>query len=205
MPNEGTFHAHQVPITDPRTNPAHLAQVEEWLRSYRPQELFDAEGRLHADLQALAPVGDRRMGANPAANGGALLRDLKLPDFAEYAVDVAKPGIGGIGATHVLGRYLRDVAAKNAPQRNFRIFGPDETKSNGLEAVFETTRRQWQAATDPDDEFLAPALRHHRNREPVDELFGTDWNSAAYEALSAAARDEPWFCPLKPVYKLNAA
>jgi xylulose-5-phosphate/fructose-6-phosphate phosphoketolase len=96
------------------------------------------------------------MGANPAANGGALLRDLHLPDFADYAVEVAKPGAGGIGATHVLGRYLRDVTARNAPQRNFRIFGPDETLSNGLEAVFEATRRQWQATTIPDDEFLAP-------------------------------------------------
>jgi len=154
---EGSFRSHQVPITDPATNPAHLQLLEDWLKSYRPQELFDHAGRLNPELKALAPKGERRMGANPAANGGALLRDLKLPDFAEYAVDVAKPGIGGIGATHVLGRYLRDVAAKNAPQRNFRIFGPDETKSNGLEAVFETTRRQWQAATDPDDEFLAPA------------------------------------------------
>ena len=99
------------------------------------------------------------MGANPAANGGSLLRDLRLPDFAEYAVEVKKPGAGGIGATHALGPYLRDVAAKNAQQRNFRIFGPDETLSNGLEAVFETTRRQWQAETLPDDEFLAPAGR----------------------------------------------
>jgi xylulose-5-phosphate/fructose-6-phosphate phosphoketolase len=153
---EGSFRSHQVPITDPATNPAHLQLLEGWLRSYRPQELFDQAGRLNPELKALAPKGERRMGANPAANGGSLLRDLKLPDFAEYAVDVAKPGIGGIGATHVLGRYLRDVVTKNAPQRNFRIFGPDETLSNGLEAVFESTHRQWEAATIPDDEFLAP-------------------------------------------------
>ena len=146
---EGSFRSHQVPITDPATNPAHLRILEEWLRSYRPQELFDEQGRLKPELKALAPKGNRRMGANPAANGGRLLRDLHLPDFADYAVDVAKPGAGGIGATHVLGRYLRDVAAMNAPQRNFRIFGPDETLSNGLEAVFESTNRQWQANHDP--------------------------------------------------------
>jgi xylulose-5-phosphate/fructose-6-phosphate phosphoketolase len=156
---EGSFRSHQVPITDPATNPAHLEVLEQWLRSYRPQELFDEKGRLKAELKALAPKGNRRMGANPTANGGGLLRDLRLPDFADYAVDVAKPGAAGIGATHVLGRYLRDVVAKNAPQRNFRIFGPDETLSNGLEAVFETTNRQWQAATVPDDEFLRPTGR----------------------------------------------
>jgi xylulose-5-phosphate/fructose-6-phosphate phosphoketolase len=156
---EGSFRSHQVPITDPATNPAHLEILEQWLRSYRPQELFDEQGRLKAELRALAPKGNRRMGANPTANGGGLLRDLRLPDFADYAVDVAKPGAGGIGATHVLGRYLRDVVAKNAPQGNFRIFGPDETLSNGLEAVFETTNRQWQAATVPDDEFLKPTGR----------------------------------------------
>jgi xylulose-5-phosphate/fructose-6-phosphate phosphoketolase len=156
---EGSFRAHQVPITDPATNPAHLEVLEKWLRSYRPQELFDEQGRLKPELKALAPKGNRRMGANPTANGGGLLRDLRLPDFADYAVDVAKPGAGGIGATHVLGRYLRDVVAKNEPQRNFRIFGPDETLSNGLEAVFETTNRQWLAATVPDDEFLKPTGR----------------------------------------------
>jgi xylulose-5-phosphate/fructose-6-phosphate phosphoketolase len=153
---EGSFRSHQVPITDPATNPAHLRILEAWLRSYRPQELFDEQGRLKPELKALAPKGNRRMGANPVANGGALLRDLHLPDFADYVVEVAKPGAGGIGATHVLGRYLRDVTARNAPQRNFRIFGPDETLSNGLEAVFEATHRQWQGTTIPDDEFLAP-------------------------------------------------
>jgi xylulose-5-phosphate/fructose-6-phosphate phosphoketolase len=153
--NEGTFRSHQVPLTDPATNPAHRAQLQEWLLSYRPQELFDERGRLKPELKALAPKGERRMGANPHANGGLLLRDLRLPDFAAYAVEVAKPGIAGIGDTRVLGRFLRDVAAMNADQRNFRLFGPDETLSNGLGSVFEATNRQWQAATVPNDEFLA--------------------------------------------------
>ncbi len=156
---EGTFRAHQVPITDPATNPAHLRELEQWLRSYRPQELFDERGRFKPELRALAPKGERRMGSNPVANGGKLLRDLRLPDFADYAVEVANPGMGGIGATHVLGRYLRDVVTMNAEGRNFRIFGPDETLSNGLESVFEATRRQWEAATIAGDEFLAPEGR----------------------------------------------
>jgi xylulose-5-phosphate/fructose-6-phosphate phosphoketolase len=153
---EGTFRSHQVPLTDPATNPRHLKQLEDWLRSYRPEELFDEQGRLKPELKALAPKGDRRMGANPHANGGQLLRDLRLPDFKDYAVDVPKPSTPGIGDTHVLGRFVRDVAAMNAAQRNFRIFGPDETLSNGLEAVFEATKRQWMATTVENDEFLAP-------------------------------------------------
>ena len=153
--NEGTFRSHQVPLSDPAKNPGHLQQLESWLRSYRPEELFDATGRLKPELRALAPTGTRRMGANPNANGGMLLRDLRMPDFTEYAVPVPAPGIVGIGDTHVLGRFLRDVARLNAAPRNFRIFGPDETLSNGLEAVFETTNRQWLAATVEDDEFLA--------------------------------------------------
>ena len=152
---EGTFRSHQVPLPDPAKNPEHLRQLESWLRSYRPEELFDGQGRLRPDLAALAPSGERRMGANPHANGGALLRDLRMPDFTEYAVDVPHPGTPGIGDTHVLGRFLRDVLRLNAAQRNFRIFGPDETLSNGLEAVFETTNRQWLAATADNDEFLA--------------------------------------------------
>ena len=156
---EGTFRSHQVPITDPATHPEHLALLEEWLRSYRPGELFDGGGRLRAELADLAPLGDRRMGANPHANGGTLLRDLQLPDFRQYAVDVPTPGVRGIGDTHVVGRFLRDVEKANSEQRNFRIFGPDETLSNGLEAVFETTNRQWEAVTVPHDEFLAPSGR----------------------------------------------
>ena len=153
--NEGTFRSHQVPLTDPAKNPEHLQQLESWLRSYRPEELFDDAGRLIPELAALAPSGGRRMGANPNANGGMLLRDLRMPDFTDYAVEVPKPGTAGIGDTHVLGRFLRDVLKLNAEQRNFRIFGPDETVSNGLEAVFEATNRQWLAETAPNDEFLA--------------------------------------------------
>ena len=156
---EGSFRSHQVPLSDPATHPDHLRLLEEWLRSYRPEELFDAHGRLNPELLALAPTGDRRMGANPHANGGMLLRDLQLPDSREYAVDVPAPGVRGIGDTHVLGRFLRDVAKLNDEQKNFRVFGPDETLSNGLEALFEVTNRQWDAPTAPNDEFLAPTGR----------------------------------------------
>ncbi len=156
---EGTFRSHQVPISDPAAHPEHLQLLEEWLRSYRPEELFDNEGRLKPELAALAPAGDRRMGANPHANGGMLLRDLRLPDFRDYAVEVPAPGIRGIGDTRVFGRFLRDVVRSNQTQRNFRVFGPDETASNGLEALFEVTQRQWNAATVPGDEFLAPTGR----------------------------------------------
>jgi xylulose-5-phosphate/fructose-6-phosphate phosphoketolase len=152
---EGSYRSHQVPITDPAKNPQHLKQLEDWLRSYRPAELFDENGRLKAELAALAPKGERRMGANPNANGGLLLRDLRMPNFEDYAVDVPQPGILGIGDTHVLGKFIRDVAKANASPRNFRIFGPDETVSNGLEAVFEAAKRQWLAETVPDDDFLA--------------------------------------------------
>ncbi|HEX3848671.1 MAG TPA: phosphoketolase family protein, partial [Steroidobacteraceae bacterium] len=152
---EGTFRSHQVPLSDPAQNPQHLRQLEEWLRSYRPEELFDGRGRLNAELQALAPEGDRRMGANPNANGGMRLRDLRMADFTRYAAAVPKPGVTGIGDTRVLAPFLRDVLKLNAEQRNFRIFGPDETISNGLQAVFEATDRQWLAETVADDEFLA--------------------------------------------------
>jgi len=155
---EDTFRAHQVPL-HPATHPEHLRLLEEWLRSYRPEELFDEQGRLKAELAELAPEGDRRMGANPHANGGMLLRDLKMPDYRDYAQDVPTPGLRGIGDTRVLGPFLRDVAKLNGEQRNFRVFGPDETISNGLGALFEATNRQWNAATVPDDEFLAPAGR----------------------------------------------
>ena len=156
---EGTFRSHQVPLSDPATHPEHLKLLEDWLRSYRPEELFDEQGRLKPELAELAPKGERRMGANPHANGGILLRDLRMPDFRDYAVDVPSPGVRGIGDTHVLGRFLRDVAKLNSEQRNFRVFGPDETLSNGLEALFEVTKRQWDAATVPNDEFLAPTGR----------------------------------------------
>lgn len=155
---EGTFRAHQVPL-HPADHPEHLTLLEEWLRSYRPEELFDGQGRLKAELAELAPKGDRRMGANPHANGGMLLRDLRMPDYRDYAQHVSAPGLPGIGDTRVLGPFLRDVAKLNDEQRNFRVFGPDETISNGLGALFEATNRQWNAATVPDDEFLAPAGR----------------------------------------------
>jgi xylulose-5-phosphate/fructose-6-phosphate phosphoketolase len=154
---EGTFRSHQVPLSvSASAPPEHLGMLEAWLKSYRPSELFDAGGRLKPELAELAPIGNRRMGANPHANGGILLRGLKMPDFREYGLDVSKPGSEGPGDTHVLGRFLRDVIKLNGEARNFRIFGPDETLSNGLEAMFEATNRQWDAATSKDDEFLAP-------------------------------------------------
>jgi xylulose-5-phosphate/fructose-6-phosphate phosphoketolase len=152
---EGTFRAHQVPLSDPATHPGHLELLEAWLRSYEPQELFDNTGRLRPDLAELAPAGERRMGANPHANGGLLLRDLRMPDFQEYAIEVPQPGAPGIGDTHVLGNFLRDVVKLNRAQCNFRVFGPDETLSNGLEALFDATKRQWEGATVLNDEFLA--------------------------------------------------
>ncbi|NNM85017.1 MAG: phosphoketolase family protein, partial [Phycisphaerales bacterium] len=153
---EGTFRAHQVPLSDPAKNPEHLKMLESWMKSYRPQELFDDAGRLKPEIAELAPKGHRRMGANPHANGGMLRRDLRMPDFRNYAVSVPTPGIGGIGDTRVLGPFLRDVAKLNQQSRNFRLFGPDETLSNGLGAVFETTNRQWDAREITSDEFLAP-------------------------------------------------
>ncbi len=156
---EGTFRSHQVPLSDPAGIPEHLQLLTQWLRSYRPEQLFDERGRLRAELAQLAPMGLRRMGANPHANGGLLLRDLRMPEFRDYAVDVPQPGTPGIGDTHVLGRFLRDVVELNAEQRNFRLFGPDETVSNGLEEVFAATPRQWEAPIEPTDEFLAPAGR----------------------------------------------
>jgi len=152
---EGTFRSHQVPLSDPRVNPEHLRMLEEWLQSYRPHELFHADGGLKEEIAALAPAGTRRMGSNPHANGGLLLRELHLPDFRAYAVDMPRPGTTGIGDTHVLGKFIRDVVALNGPTRNFRLFGPDETLSNGLEAVFEKTERQWEGAVVADDQFLA--------------------------------------------------
>ena len=154
---EGTFRAHQVPLDDPRKNPQHLQQLEQWLRSYRPQELFDDAGRLRPELAELAPRGERRMGANPVTNGGLLLKPLHLTDFATYGVDVQKPGAIDAEDTRVLGTWLRDVIRDNPV--NFRLFGPDETLSNRLNAVFEATDRQWTAEIIPGDDKLAPAGR----------------------------------------------
>jgi xylulose-5-phosphate/fructose-6-phosphate phosphoketolase len=153
---EGTFRAHQVPLGNPSGNPAHRALLEQWLRSYRPEELFDARGTFRRELAALAPKANRRMGANPHANGGLRLRDLHVPEFRNYAIDVKAPGQADAEDTRVLGCFLRDVIAANQDQRNFRLFGPDETVSNRLQAVFESTPRQWEPRIEPDDEWLAP-------------------------------------------------
>src|SRR5581483_8952317 len=154
LPVEGTWRSHQVPVADVRENPAHLRILDDWLRSYRPEELFDGEGRLVPELAALPPAGDSRMSANPHANGGLLLRDLSLPDFRDYAVHVSSPATTSSEATRVLGGFLRDVVARNP--RNFRLFGPDETASNRLGDVFSVTSRAWDAGTAPTDEGLAP-------------------------------------------------
>ena len=154
LPVEGTWRSHQVPMTDVRDNPEHLRLLESWLRSYRPEELFDDEGRLVPELAGLPPSDERRMSANPHANGGVLLSDLILPDFRDYAVDVDKPGTTSSEATRVLGAFLRDVIERNPD--NFRLFGPDETASNRLGDVFEVTARTWEAEFAPTDENLAP-------------------------------------------------
>jgi len=152
---EGTFRAHQIPLAVDEEHPEHLPMLEDWMKSYRPEELFNAQGRLMPELAELAPKGERRMGANPHANGGILLRDLVMPDFQNYAVNVPSPGSVTAADAHELGIFLRDVAKLNQKQRNFRIFGPDETLSNRLGAVFEVTNRQWDAQTKGNDEFLA--------------------------------------------------
>ena len=158
LPVEGTFRAHQVPLSvSSSTPPEHLEQLESWMRSYKPEELFDEHGRLLPELAELAPKGDRRMGANPHANGGKLLRELHMPDFRNYAVKVPAPTAVEAGNVHVLGPFLRDVIKLNEDPRNFRVFGPDETISNRLEAVFEVTNRQWEAETVENDEFLEPS------------------------------------------------
>ncbi|QOZ38001.1 phosphoketolase [Bradyrhizobium sp. CCBAU 53421] len=152
---EGFWRAHQVPIANPRGNPEHLKLLEHWMRSYEPESLFDANGRLIPELQALAPAGARRMGANPHANGGLLKRELKLPDFRAYAVEVTAPGEVVAEATRELGKFLREVVELNAEARNFRIMGPDETASNRLDAVFEATDRIWMEGIEPYDVHLA--------------------------------------------------
>jgi xylulose-5-phosphate/fructose-6-phosphate phosphoketolase len=156
---EGTFRAHQVPVTDFASHPDHIKILEDWMRSYRAEELFDDTGKFIAELAALAPHGKRRMGANPHANGGLLLKDLEMPDFRSYAVDVPKPGAVTGEATRVLGGLLRDVMKMNEGARNFRVVGPDETASNRLDALFEVTDREWMAATAPCDEHEAPGGR----------------------------------------------
>ena len=152
---EGTFRSHQIPILVDSEHPGHLELLENWMKSYKPDELFDENGRLIEELAELAPEGNRRMGANPHANGGLLLQDLNMPDFRDYAVNIPSPGLVHAADAHVLGVLLRDVVKLNNEQHNFRIFGPDETLSNRLNAVFEVTNRQWMANTEKNDEFLA--------------------------------------------------
>jgi len=154
LPVEGTWRAHQVPLAEVRTNPQHLVQLEEWMRSYRPEELFDESGAVRPEIAALAPEGDLRMSANPHTNGGLLTRELELPDFRDYAVDVPAPAKTYSEATRVLGTWLRDVIRAN-PDR-FRLMGPDETASNRLQAVFEVTNRMWEAEQLPTDDHLSP-------------------------------------------------
>jgi xylulose-5-phosphate/fructose-6-phosphate phosphoketolase len=155
LPVEGTFRAHQVPLSDPAKNPEHLRQLESWMRGYKPEELFDKKGALIAELAELAPKGERRMGANPNANGGVLLKDLQLPDFRKFAVEIPSPGGVEAEDTRVLGRFLADVVTLNQEQRNFRVFGPDETVSNRLTALFDVTDRQWEGEMIKIDDHLA--------------------------------------------------
>jgi len=151
---EGSFRAHQVPLSDPAKSPEHLKQLEEWLRSYKPEELFDENGKLVPHLAALAPKAERRMGANPHANGGLLLKDLHMPNFRQHALNIVNKGEMGPGDTLVAGSFIRDVMVLNMEARNFRLFGPDETLSNKLNAVFEVTNRQWNAITEGTDDLL---------------------------------------------------
>jgi xylulose-5-phosphate/fructose-6-phosphate phosphoketolase len=170
LPVEGTFRSHQVPVSDVRSNPAHLAILEEWMRSYVPGELFDDNGGLRSDLRELPPKGSHRMGANPHANGGLLLKALELPDFREYEVPVRSPAVDSVEPTRVLGTFLRDVVEANPV--TFRIVGPDETVSNRLSAVFEATDRVWQAEMVPGDDHLA---RHGRVMEVLSEHLCEGW------------------------------
>ncbi|HXP46264.1 MAG TPA: phosphoketolase family protein [Terriglobales bacterium] len=154
-PLEGTFHSHQIPIEDPATNPEHLELLEQWLRSYKPEELFDTEGKPVSRVTAILPEPAKCMGRNRSANGGELLKELRVPAYSEYAVQVSRPGEIRTEGTKILGRYLRDVFRASAPERNFRLFCPDETSSNRLQAVFEETLRDWQLPMVASDEFLS--------------------------------------------------
>jgi len=153
---EGSWRSHQVPMGEMHANPTHLKGLEEWLRGYRPEELFDAQGRLKKELAALPPAGERRMSANPHANGGLLLKDLRLPDFRAYAVEVTAPGAGTAEGTRVQGRFLRDVMRASLASKNFRLFSPDENNSNRWQDVLEVTNRTWVAEIEAQDDRLSP-------------------------------------------------
>ena len=153
---EGTWRSHQVPLSNMAANPDHVKMLEEWMKSYHPEALFDENGKLMPELAQLAPQGTRRMGDNPHANGGVLLKALKMPDFRDYAVEVEKPGTVSAEATRVMGRFLRDIMKRNADSKNFRLVGPDETVSNRLNAVLEVTERDWAAEILPEDDHLSP-------------------------------------------------
>ncbi|GAA1965285.1 phosphoketolase family protein [Amycolatopsis minnesotensis] len=169
---EGTWRAHQVPLPGVRENPEHLRQLERWMRSYRPEELFDLDGRPLAEVTAMIPVGDRRMGATPHANGGLLLRPLDLPDPRSHAAPCERPGVTLSEPTRVLGRYLREVIERDSARRDFRLFGPDETASNRLDAVYEVTGKQWTGETLPVDEHL---VRDGRVSEVLSEHLCQGW------------------------------
>jgi xylulose-5-phosphate/fructose-6-phosphate phosphoketolase len=169
---EGFWRSHQVPVSNARRDATHRAILEEWMRSYRPEELFDADGRLLAELAALAPAGEKRMGASPYANGGVLKRDLVLPDWKSFALDVPAPGKKIAEATRIMGIYLRDVITLNAEARNFRLMGPDETSSNRLDAVFEATERVWMEGIELYDVHLA---REGRVMEVLSEHLCQGW------------------------------
>jgi xylulose-5-phosphate/fructose-6-phosphate phosphoketolase len=171
-PVEGTWRAHQVPVMDFATKPEHIKILEDWMKSYKPEELFDASGKFISELADLAPKGEHRMGANPHANGGLLLRDLIMPDFRDYAVEVSKPGTENAEATRVLGRFLRDVMKANSDSTNFRVFGPDETASNRLEAIYEVSGKVFMEPILPTDEFLT---RDGRVMEVLSEHMCQGW------------------------------
>ena len=171
-PVEGTWRSHQVPVGDVRTNPEHLKILEDWMKSYRAEELFDGKGKLRDELAELAPKGQMRMGMNPRANGGLLMEPLLLPHFRKYAVEVTHHGNPETEATRILGSYLRDVMKLNLKHNNFRVFGPDETASNRLDRIYEATAKTWESATLPTDEHLA---RDGRVMEVLSEHMCEGW------------------------------
>ena len=175
QPVEGSWRSHQIPVSEPRTNPEHLRILEEWLRSYRPEELFDAEGHLRPELQVFTPTADRRMGMNPHANGGMLLKELDLPEFRNYAVKVDRPGCVQASATKVLGDYMAIVFERSESTRNFRLFAPDETASNKVDQTLEVTSKEWEEAVLPTDENLG---RGGRVMEVLSEHMLEGWLEA---------------------------